>query len=293
MLSCQHLIPLENLWTIDVHGGWFLAIVSDWRVSHLTLGCVCTSILKLELNRMTKPHPILQATVSSMIALILIPVLARSASADRQIRFDISLNEKSVLFTTVSDQGEGAPEDVWRYLALSSNRVNPVGDYNIEPEPKNSSQAILKGNVSIKSTLGESSEISELKLIRSKKYPGKWRIDPSEVERMLKVRVSAGKFPVGTFTASRQKDWSLKFEGGGKLKILRSGELVAEGTYKATENEISMTDEKGRLAAALDDAKTGRYRWKLQDGKLTFKLLEDKSRGRELMLTLNEWTEQK
>jgi hypothetical protein len=103
----------------------------------------------------------------------------------------------------------------------------------------------------------------------------------------------AAEFPKGTFTASRQKDWSIKFGDKGKFTVLRSGKAVVEGTYKASETELTLTDEKGPFAAKEEAAKTGKYKWKLEGGKLTFTLVEDKSRGRELLLTMNEWAEPK
>jgi hypothetical protein len=103
----------------------------------------------------------------------------------------------------------------------------------------------------------------------------------------------AAELPTGTFTASLQKDWSIKFEGAGKFTVIRGGKAVVEGTYKATETELSLTDEKGPFAAKEDAAKTGKYKWNLDGGKLKFTLVEDKSKGRELLLTSNEWAEAK
>jgi hypothetical protein len=109
----------------------------------------------------------------------------------------------------------------------------------------------------------------------------------------LSPAAEAAEFPQGTFTASRQKDWSIKFEAKGKLTVLRGGKVVVEGTYKASETEVTLTDEKGPLAAKDEAAKTGKYKWKREGGKLTFTLVEDKSKGRELLLTMNEWTRPK
>jgi hypothetical protein len=64
---------------------------------------------------------------------------------------------------------------------------------------------------------------------------------------------------------------------------------LVEGTYKATATEVTLTDEKGPFAAKDAASKTGKYKWKLEGGKLRFTLVEDKSTGRELLLTMNEW----
>jgi hypothetical protein len=103
----------------------------------------------------------------------------------------------------------------------------------------------------------------------------------------------AAEFPKGTFTASRQKDWSIKFEDKGKFTVLRGGKSVVEGTYKASDTELTLTDEMGPFAAKEEGARTGKYKWKQEGGKLTFTVVEDKSRGRELLLTMNEWVEPK
>ena len=110
---------------------------------------------------------------------------------------------------------------------------------------------------------------------------------------LLGPAAPAAEFPKGTFTASRQKDWSIKFEDKGKLTVLRGGKVVVEGTYKATDTEVTLTDEKGPFAAKDEASKSGKYKWKLEGGKLTFTLVDDKSTGRELLLTMNEWAEPK
>ena len=103
----------------------------------------------------------------------------------------------------------------------------------------------------------------------------------------------AAEFPGGTFTASPQKDQSIQFGDGGKFTVLSGGKVAVEGTYTASATEGTLTDEKGPFAAKEPDARTGKYRWKLQGGRLTFRLVEDKSKGRELLLTMNEWAEPK
>jgi hypothetical protein len=103
----------------------------------------------------------------------------------------------------------------------------------------------------------------------------------------------AADFPKGTFTASRQKDWSIKFEDKGKFAVIQNGKTVVEGSYKVSEAEVTLTDEKGPFVAKEEGAKTGKYKWKLEGGKLTFTLVADKSKGRELLLTMNEWVERK
>ncbi len=110
---------------------------------------------------------------------------------------------------------------------------------------------------------------------------------------LLGPAARAAEFPKGTFTASRQKNWSIKFEDKGKLTVLSGGKVVVEGTYKATDTEVTLTDEKGPFAAKDEASKSGKYKWKLEGGKLRFTAVEDKSTGREILLTMNEWVQAK
>ena len=107
----------------------------------------------------------------------------------------------------------------------------------------------------------------------------------------LSPLAGAAEFPTGTFTASRQKDWSIKFEPKGKLTVLRGGRVVVEGTYKASATEVTLTDERGPFAGT-GDTKTGTYKWKLEGGKLTFTKVKDESEGRSRILTIGAWERQ-
>jgi hypothetical protein len=101
------------------------------------------------------------------------------------------------------------------------------------------------------------------------------------------------EFPRGTFTASVQKSWSLKFEEKEKLTVMSVGKVLVEGTYKVTKDEVTLTDVSGPFAAKEKELKSGTYKWKVENGKLKFTLVKDKSKGRELLLTTNEWEEKK
>jgi hypothetical protein len=105
--------------------------------------------------------------------------------------------------------------------------------------------------------------------------------------------VTAADFPTGTYTASKQPDWSIKFAEKGKYAVIRGGKVAVEGTYQATATDLTLTDEKGPAVSKNADEKTGKYKWKLDGGKLKFTKVEDKSTGRELILTSNEWAAKK
>ena len=108
---------------------------------------------------------------------------------------------------------------------------------------------------------------------------------------VLALAAAAGtnEFPKGTFTMNfKGDDWGLHFDGKGKVTVQHKGKEVVEGTYKAAKDQVEFTDVKGDYAEQ-GDAKTGSYRWKLADGKLTFTKVKDEAMGRSLVLTAGEW----
>lgn len=98
----------------------------------------------------------------------------------------------------------------------------------------------------------------------------------------------AAEFPTGTFTGSRQPDWAITFEDGGRFTVASAGSLVAAGAWQATETNVSLSDEP---VAEADEGKpkTGRYTWRHEWGTLTFALVHDDSEGRGILLTENDW----
>jgi hypothetical protein len=80
----------------------------------------------------------------------------------------------------------------------------------------------------------------------------------------------------------------LKF--GDKQRFVLSeeaGKTLVEGTYKVLNDQIEFTDEKGPFASK--DAKPGKYRWQLADGKLNFTKIEDESEGRSKGISGATW----
>jgi len=93
-------------------------------------------------------------------------------------------------------------------------------------------------------------------------------------------------------TSPRGEKMILKF--GDKQKFVLSGEdgkMLVEGTYKVTNDEIEFTDEKGPFASK--DAKPGKYKWQLANGKLNFTKVEDESEGRSEGIAGATWTLEK
>ena len=106
----------------------------------------------------------------------------------------------------------------------------------------------------------------------------------------LSSPAGAAEFPTGTFTVkdSGGTAWAVSFDGKGKVTVARASKEVVEGTYKVNKDEIEFTDEKGPFAGT-GDAKTGTYKWQLEDGKLTFTKVKDESGGRSRVLTAGAW----
>ena len=103
-------------------------------------------------------------------------------------------------------------------------------------------------------------------------------------------RAGAADFPKGTFVlkAPDGGEWAIKFDDKDKYTVSRDGKEAVEGTYKITKDEIELTDVKGGSAEKADQ-KTGTYKWKLAEKKLTFTKTKDEAQGRSKILTSGAW----
>jgi hypothetical protein len=82
--------------------------------------------------------------------------------------------------------------------------------------------------------------------------------------------------------------WAINFGDNNKLTFTRDGEIAAEGTYKVTGDELEVTDERGPIACG-GEQKTGKYKWRLEEKKLTMTKVEDPCEGRAHALTSHVW----
>jgi hypothetical protein len=107
----------------------------------------------------------------------------------------------------------------------------------------------------------------------------------------LAGRAAAADFPKGTFvlTTKDKAEWAVSFDGKGKFTVTRDGEEAVKGSYKATADELEITDEDGPLASK-GEAKTATYKWKLDGKKLTFTKVKDEAGGRAAVVTAGPWT---
>ena len=84
-----------------------------------------------------------------------------------------------------------------------------------------------------------------------------------------------GKYGVGEFTIS--------FGTDGTTTVRRQADIVVEGVYSVTKDEITITDKRGPMACI--DAGPGKFQWKFDGKTLTLKTIEDKCGGRASALT--------
>ena len=85
----------------------------------------------------------------------------------------------------------------------------------------------------------------------------------------------AGKYAVGEFTIS--------FGSDGTTTVRRKEEIVVEGVYSVTKDELVLTDKRGPMACI--DAGPGKFQWKFDGKALTLKTIEDNCGGRASALT--------
>jgi len=99
----------------------------------------------------------------------------------------------------------------------------------------------------------------------------------------------ADDFPKGTFTIKVGEDkWSIKYQDKEKFLLYRNGQETCGGTYRVAKDEVEIKLDKG----AFDDKnaeKVGKYKWKLDDKKLSFTKVEDEFEGRVKVLTSGPW----
>jgi len=94
-----------------------------------------------------------------------------------------------------------------------------------------------------------------------------------------------GDFPKAMFAATIGKDdWMIRFDAKDKFTLSLNNKKAVEWTYKVVKNEVELTDdmEKGTR-------KTGTYKWKLAERKLTFTKIRDEVDDRSAIVTSGPW----
>ena len=120
------------------------------------------------------------------------------AFARRVVTFEILVEGKLALRGTMGDDGGVRANQVWQYLnelrfeVPDPITVNPAervpGDFEIRPKTGNPLRATLKGPVRVFCRYGGDVTVKSLELIRTNSEDNWWRIAPSEIERLGKIR---------------------------------------------------------------------------------------------------------
>jgi hypothetical protein len=96
-------------------------------------------------------------------------------------------------------------------------------------------------------------------------------------------------FKKGTYSVTQgDVKWSIGFGDNNKFTVKRGADIAVEGSYKVTGDELEVTDEKGPMAC-LGEQKTGKYKWKLEEKKLTLTIVTDLCEGRSGALPSQVW----
>jgi hypothetical protein len=104
----------------------------------------------------------------------------------------------------------------------------------------------------------------------------------------------ATEFPQASYSRTSPRGEKVILKFGDKQKFVLSGadgKTLVGGTYKVMNDRIEFTDKNGPFASK--DAKPGKYKWQLTDGKLNFTRVEDDSEGRAKGITGAVWTLEK
>ncbi|HLW67116.1 MAG TPA: hypothetical protein VKS79_17510 [Gemmataceae bacterium] len=103
----------------------------------------------------------------------------------------------------------------------------------------------------------------------------------------------AEDFPKGKFAITFDgMTISIKFDDKGKYRVYHENDVLVEGSYKITKDQIEFKDEKGPAVAPADVGKPGKYKWKFGDKKLTFSKIEDEVMNRSHALTAGPWAKE-
>ena len=97
---------------------------------------------------------------------------------------------------------------------------------------------------------------------------------------MCAIGVAQDRFPTGKYAVG---EFTISFGSDGTTTVRRQTDIVVEGVYSVTKDEISITDKRGPMACI--DAGPGKFQWKFDGKALTLKTIEDNCGGRASALT--------
>jgi hypothetical protein len=101
--------------------------------------------------------------------------------------------------------------------------------------------------------------------------------------------INVADFPKATFATMVGIDhWTIEFDVKDKFAITLNDNKCVEGTFKVVKDNLELTDETGP-GAEKGDRKSGSYKWRFADRKLTFTKIKDESDPRAAILTSGPW----
>lgn len=84
--------------------------------------------------------------------------------------------------------------------------------------------------------------------------------------------------------------WQMNLSPDKKYQISKDGNVLVKGSFNLSGGQITVTDEEGVLACTGQPSmETGTYNWTYEEGKLSFKIVDDKCEGRRFVLSLRSW----
>jgi hypothetical protein len=78
--------------------------------------------------------------------------------------------------------------------------------------------------------------------------------------------------------------WEVMLGDENEFTASQNGDVKVRGTYAISGDQMSFSDSDGEFACAKDQA-SGTYQPTLNEGTLTFKVVDDKCSGRRIILT--------
>src|SRR5215218_5637702 len=101
-----------------------------------------------------------------LLALLALAAAPADVSAARILKYSVSVDGRERLWGDGADNGQAAPEIVWRRLATTP--LSPAdGADPITPDAADPLRATLRGNIVVEVTTAGKAQTGELRLIRS------------------------------------------------------------------------------------------------------------------------------
>lgn len=87
-------------------------------------------------------------------------------------------------------------------------------------------------------------------------------------------------------------EWTMTLADDRSYRIAKNGQVLVEGHFVSSAEQISFTDEAGDLACTqASEMKTGSYKWSYQNHQLAFTPVTDNCEGRRFVLGIHPWAQ--